>query len=160
MIWWGICLRLISEVVSVDLDVPSGIKHRHSHGLVCTARNRWVTMGHDFISLFFSFPFFHDFVFPLGSLTSTKRYRLLNWFIDWHRDDRQGVGEGGKTNFLSFFSFWSILGIKKCFNSSVILILARHKSQIDNGVFFFKNNNIPISHQLFAIFNHCLTAIH
>ena len=86
---------------------------------------------------------------------------LIDLLTDTEMIGRElGRGGGGKSNFLSFFSFLSILGIKKYFNSSVILILARHKSEIDNGVIFFKNNNIPISHQLFAIFNHCLTAIH
>lgn len=59
---------------------------------------------------------------------------LIDLLTDTQMIDRE-LG-GGKTNFLSFFSFWSILGIKKYFNSSVILILARNKSQIGNEVIF------------------------
>lgn len=62
---------------------------------------------------------------------------LIDLLTDTEMIGRELGRGGGETNFLSFFSFLSILGIKKYFNSSVILILARHKSQIDNGVIFF-----------------------
>ena len=90
--------------MSVDLDVPSGIKHRHSHGLVCTARNRWVTILFLCFSpfLFFMILFFHW----AHQLQRKDTVYLIDLLTDTEMIGRElGRGGGGKAISFPFFPF-------------------------------------------------------